>query len=212
MKDFLNVVKQNKIIVIVRGIESEKILPLFNALYNGGVRLAEITFGVASDEQTAADIALAKSSFGDKMFVGAGTVTDINRAKYALSAGADYIISPVCDCDVIRFAASNNLPCIAGAFTPTEIKMAYDNGADLVKVFPAEALGPAYLKSISAPLNYIPLVPFGGITAQNVKDYFNVGAVAVGIGAAVIDKKSVANGDFKKIENNAKSIFSIVNG
>lgn len=212
MKDFFNVVKQNKIIVIVRGIESEKILPLFNALYNGGVRLAEITFGVASDEQTAADIALAKSNFGDKMLVGAGTVTDINRAKHALSAGADYIISPVCDCDVIRFAASNNLPCIAGAFTPTEIKTAYDNGADLVKVFPAEALGPAYLKSISAPLNYIPLVPFGGITAQNVKDYFNVGAVAVGIGAAVIDKKSVANGDFKKIENNAKSIFSIVNG
>lgn len=196
----------------MRGIESEKILPLFNALYSGGVRLAEITFGVASDEQTAADIALAKSNFGDKMLVGAGTVTDINRAKHALSAGADYIISPVCDCDVIRFAASNNLPCIAGAFTPTEIKTAYDNGADLVKVFPAEALGPAYLKSISAPLNYIPLVPFGGITAQNVKDYFNVGAVAVGIGAAVIDKKSVANGDFKKIENNAKSIFSIVNG
>lgn len=212
MKDFLKVVKQNKIIVIARGIESEKILPLFNALYNGGVRLAEITFGVASDEQTAEDIALVKNNFGDKMFVGAGTVTNIDRAKRALSAGADYIISPVCDCDVIRFAASNNLSCIAGAFTPTEIKTAYDNGADLVKVFPAEALGPAYLKSISAPLNYIPLVPFGGITAENVKDYFNVGAVAVGIGAAVIDKKSVLSGDFKKIENNAKSIFSIING
>lgn len=211
MKDFLKVVKQNKIIVIVRGIESEKILPLFNALYSGGVRLAEITFGVTSDDQTAADIALAKNNFGDKMLVGAGTVTNINRAQCALNAGADYIISPVCDCDVIRFAVNNNLPCIAGAFTPTEIKTAYDNGADLVKVFPAEVLGPAYLKSVSAPLNYIPLVPFGGITAENIKDYCNVGAAAVGVGAAIIDKKSILSGDFKKIENNAKNLFNIIN-
>lgn len=206
----LDYIKNEKILVIVRGVEEDSLSPLFNSLYDGGIRAAEIAFGDDTDEQTAGRIAALALEFGNKMLVGAGTVTDINRASLAVKAGAAFLVSPVFDEEVALFCKEQGVVYVAGAFTPTEIKRATCGGADIVKLFPASFAGADYLKAVLAPLKGTLVLAFGGITADNAPSFIKAGATGVGVGADVVNLDAIRRGDYDEITKRAQKFCKAV--
>lgn len=193
-----------KIIVIVRGIDRPALVGLADALLRGGIDFIELAVDQLSPDKTFKNIALLKENFGEKLQVGAGTVLNQNQVISAQKSGAQFIISPNVNPGVIQKTKEYGMVSIPGAFTPTEICAAYDCGADLVKIFPASLGGPQYLKTVTQPLSHIPFVAMGGITPQNIADYFAAGACAFGIGAGIVNKEYIANGEYEKITAAAK--------
>ena len=196
-----------KIISIVRGVEPEKILKIAEALYEGGVTLIEVTFNQkdpASWQQTADAIAAIHAAMGDKMFVGAGTVTSVELVEMAAKAGAGYIISPDTDPAVIARTKELGLVSLPGAYTPTEAKQAHNAGADFVKLFPCVGDAPAYLKAVCAPMSHIKFLAVGGVNADNAADFLKAGAVGIGAGSCLVNKKWVDAGEYYKITDEAK--------
>ena len=196
-----------KIISIVRGVEPDKMVRIAEALYEGGVTMIEVTFNQknpASWQETADSIAAIKAAMGDKMFVGAGTVTSVELVDMAANAGAGYIISPDTDPDVIARTRELGLVSLPGAYTPTEAKQAHNAGADFVKLFPCVGDAPAYLKALCAPLSHIQFLAVGGVTADNAADFLKAGAVGIGVGSSLVNKKWADAGEFWKITEEAK--------
>lgn len=196
-----------KIISIVRGVSAEKILPVAQALYDGGITLIEVTFNQkdpASWTQTAEAIAAINREMAGKMFVGAGTVTSVELVELAAEAGAAYIISPDTDPAVIRRTKELGLISLPGAYTPTEAKQAHNAGADFVKLFPCVGDAPAYLKALCAPLSHIRFLAVGGVDADNAADFLRAGAVGVGVGGSLVNKKWTDAGNFAAITEEAK--------
>jgi 2-dehydro-3-deoxyphosphogluconate aldolase/(4S)-4-hydroxy-2-oxoglutarate aldolase len=142
--------------------------------------------------------------------LGAGTVLDAETARRVIDAGARFVVAPTFDPDTIRACHERDIPAMPGCFSPTEIFRAWQLGADIVKVFPATGLGPGYIKDVRAPLPQIKLMPTGGVTPENAGEWIKAGAVAVGIGSALVDAKAVAAGDFKRIEDKARLLISNV--
>lgn len=198
----LQYIFSQKIIAIVRGLSSETILALAEALYAGGIDLIEVTFDQAAPQtwpDTAKAIrALALESHG-RILPGAGTVITLEQYTMARDAGAQYIITPVVDPALITAVKKDGLCAFPGAFTPTEIELAYSAGADAVKVFPAGALGPGYIKAVRAPLPHIPLMAVGGINEENAAGFLAAGAVGLGIGGNLVHKTWIENGEFQRI-------------
>ena len=180
----LSAIKHHQLIAIIRGLQPEQVLPVAEALYAGEIRILEVTM---NSPQPLRAIRAVCGTFDNRMVVGAGTVLDAATAEAAISAGARFVLSPVVALDVIEAAKRLGAVCIPGAYTATEIYTAYKNGAHLVKVFPATS--PAYIKDIAGPLPQIPLLPTGGITPDNVRDYKRAGAVGFGVGSALVDTK-----------------------
>lgn len=206
-------ISKEKLIVIVRGVEREKLIPLCEALYDGGIRLVEITFdmkGNVSSYETSQNIAMLCEAFDGRMLIGAGTVVNLEQAKAAFKGGAKYLISPNTDEKIIRFANENNIVSIPGAMTPTEIVNAYNYGADFVKVFPSDSLGLGYIKAVRAPLSHIPMLCVGGVTEHNVADFLATGVSGVGVGSNIIKKAYVDSGDFAAITELAKAYCSAI--
>ena len=198
---------EKKIISIVRGVEPDKMVRIAEALYEGGVTMIEVTFNQknpASWQETADSIAAIKAAMGDKMFVGAGTVTSVELVDMAANAGAGYIISPDTDPDVIARTRELGLVSLPGAYTPTEAKQAHNAGADFVKLFPCVGDAPAYLKALCAPLSHIKFLAVGGVTADNAADFLTAGAVGIGVGSSLVNKKWADAGEFYKITEEAK--------
>ena len=196
-----------KIISIVRGVEPDKMVRIAEALYEGGVTLIEVTFNQknpASWQETADAIAAIKTAMGDKMFVGAGTVTSVELVDMAANAGAGYIISPDTDPAVIARTRELGLVSLPGAYTPTEAKQAHNAGADFVKLFPCVGDAPAYLKALCAPLSHIQFLAVGGVNADNAADFLKAGAVGIGVGSSLVNKKWADAGEFYKITDEAK--------
>ena len=179
---------EHKIVAIVRGMPPKDIVDIASALYNGGVRILEITL---NSRDALPLIEQLSHEFRGKMLIGAGTVLNTKDASNAITAGAAFLISPSLDIAVIKAAKNAGVVSIPGAFTPTEILSAYNNGADIVKVFPA--LSVDYIKNILAPLNHIPVMPTGGVDAFNIKAFAATGAVAFGIGSALVKNSSIIN-------------------
>ncbi|MCP3032904.1 bifunctional 4-hydroxy-2-oxoglutarate aldolase/2-dehydro-3-deoxy-phosphogluconate aldolase [Halobacillus sp. A1] len=174
----------HKLVAVVRGAAGEDVVKIARALHEGGVHIMEIT----ADTPECIDlIRRVSAEFGEDMVVGAGTVLDPETAKAAISAGADFIFSPTVDRETIRMTKRYGVVSIPGAMTPTEILTAYEHGADLIKVFPAGVMGPGYMKDIHGPLPHIPLMPTGGVNLSNVREYFEKGAVAAGLGSALVN-------------------------
>lgn len=173
---------ENKIIAIIRGANPTDVIAIAEALYEGGIRLLEITMNSAEPLEVIEQVA---DKLGDKMLIGAGTVLDTNMAKDAVQAGARFILSPILDEEVINATKSLGMVSIPGAYTATEIYKAHKAGADIIKVFPATS--PSYLKDIAGPLPQIPLLPTGGITLDNIRDFKKAGAVGFGIGSSLVD-------------------------
>ena len=207
----IQAVIREKLVVIVRGVENKKLLPLAQAMYDGGIRLLEITYsanGSVSDEQTAENIRMLSEALKDKMYIGAGTVLNEKQVELTAKAGGKFIISPDTCVDVIKKTKELGLVSIPGAVTPSEIQSAHKAGADFVKLFPATNLGPDYIKAVLAPLSHIKLLAVGGIDCNNMRDYMKAGACGFGIGSNIIDKKALKEENYAAITELARRYVS----
>jgi len=206
----LEATKEYRITAILRGIGPDRIRPVIDAIYAGGIRLLEVTFNQASPTkhaETAAAIRYAKETYGETLYVGAGTVMTIEDVRAAKDAGAEFVLSPNVDTAVIRAAVEAGMCAIPGAATPTEAAAAYAAGAQIIKLFPAGNLGTAYCKSIMAPLNHIPMIAVGGVELENLAEYLSVGFIGAGIGSSLTDKKLIAAGDYEGLKARAAAFM-----
>ena len=215
MEKIKELIRNERLIVIVRGVKSEQLIPLAEAMYEGGVRLLEVTYsanGKVPDEETAKNIGALVGHFGDRMQIGAGTVLTEKQVALTAAAGGKYIISPNANPAVIAATRKAGLVSIPAAYTPTEIEAAYECGADCVKLFPVTSLGPSYVKAVRGPLNHIPLLAVGGVDLSNLADYAKAGVSGFGIGGNIVDKKMLETGDYAAITDLAKRYVSTVKG
>ncbi|MBR2466794.1 MAG: bifunctional 4-hydroxy-2-oxoglutarate aldolase/2-dehydro-3-deoxy-phosphogluconate aldolase [Clostridia bacterium] len=206
-------VTKEKLIVIVRGVPREKLVPLAEAMYAGGVRLLEITFsqdGSVSDEETADRIAMLATAMSGKMFIGAGTVTKESQVALVKEAGGLFIISPDTCEGVIKKTREAGLVSMPGALTPTEAMTAHRAGADFVKLFPILDLGPAYLKAVRAPLSGIKFLAVGGVDLGNVKDFLKAGASGFGIGSGIVKGDLIKAEKYGEITELARAYVAAV--
>ncbi len=200
-------VHQGRVIAIVRGLPTEYMLRLAQAFKEGGIGMMEVTFNQKAPEtwkDTAAAISAVKKEFGGDMLTGAGTVITLEQLKIAADAGAQYLVTPTTDTEIIRTGKKQGLGMFPGALTPTEILTAYNAGADAVKVFPVGSLGAGYIKAVSAPLSHIPLMGVGGINEKNAADFIKAGCCGVGVGGNLVNKEWIAAGEWDKITALAK--------
>lgn len=196
----LESIKRHRIISIIRGFTTEDAVRLAEALYLGGIRLIEVTFEQGLDEQeTVQSIGKIGALGHSDLLVGAGTVMTKEQAELAREAGAKYLISPNTNEEVIAYAKAHGLISLPGAMTPSEVAYAYTLGADIVKLFPCSVLGPSYIKAIQAPLRHIPLAAVGGITLDNMAEYFDAGVCCVGLGSNLASNRLVRAGAFNEI-------------
>ncbi|MDB5054078.1 MAG: eda [Bacilli bacterium] len=201
--------KEAKIIAIMRGIPREKADATVQALADGGILFVEVTLNT---EGALAVINRFKEKHGQALHIGAGTVLNLSMAKEAASAGAEYFLSPNLNEEVIQFGLEHGIEVWSGTMTPTEIVRAYEAGASAVKVFPMGSLGVGYLKEIRAPLNHIPMIATGGVDLHNIADFLIAGAIAVGLGGNLVDKKLVQEGSFSEIELRARAFVEKAKG
>lgn len=197
----------NKIIAIIRGANSKDVLNMAKALHEGGVNILEITMNSPNALSAIEEITV---ELGDRVVVGAGTVLDSETARAAILAGAKFILSPTVDIETIQMAKRYGAVSIPGAFTPTEILSAYENGGDIIKVFPA-TLGPSFIKDIRGPLPQIPLLPTGGIDLNNIQEFMKAGAIGCGIGSALVDTQlEITDEYFVQLTEKARQFASAV--
>ena len=195
-------IRETAVIAILRGIEAGKLQRVLNALYIGGIRFAEITFDqkqTVTDRETAERISAMRKLFDGELHIGAGTVLTVEQTKLAMRAGAEFIISPNVNPDVIRHTVNSGCVSIPGAMTPSEAVAAYDCGADFVKIFPADSLGIPYLKALTAPLAHIPMLAVGGVNDRNIGDFLRIGLAGVGVGASLTPNSLIAENRFDEI-------------
>ncbi len=207
-------ITDSKIVAIVRGVKKDDIVNVASAIYKGGVTVMEITFdqsGKVTDEQTGEMIKLVAEKFEGKMVVGAGTVLTMNQAKIAAESNAKFFVSPDTNVEIIDFAKRNGLVSMPGAMTPTESVTAYNAGADFVKIFPSNSLGLGFIKAMRAPLSHIPFIAVGGVSTENIKDFFAAGLSGVGIGSDLVNSELVKQGQFEKITENARKYVDALN-
>ena len=198
---------KEKIVVIVRGIDSDKIIPLAEAMYEGGIRALEITYNasnMAENTLVAGNIKKLVDHFGDRMIIGAGTVLTTEQVELTKAAGGTFIISPNAKEEIIRKTCELGMVSIPGALTPTECVDAYDAGADFVKLFPITNLGSSYVKAMKAPLSHIRFLGVGGIDENNMEEYLKAGVCGFGIGSNIVNKKLIETEDYKAITELAR--------
>jgi len=213
MDDLKQAVLASRVIVILRGIELGDMVNTAQALYDGGVRLIEVTFdprGEHGGERTLRAIALLRERFSGRLHVGAGTVLSVRNVEDAVRAGAQYLISPNVDGRVIERTKQLGALSVPGAMTPSEAVAAHAFGADFVKLFPANLLGPAYLKAVCAPLPHIPFLAVGGIDESNARDYILAGACGVGVGGSLVSPETVRRGEYSRMRERAARIVDAV--
>ena len=195
------------IVAVVRFADPGPLVEVVRALAAGGVTVAEVTFTVPGALDV---IREAKKALGDRVLLGAGTVLDPETARAALLAGAEFIVAPNLNLDVIRLCRRYDKLVMPGAFTPTEIVSAWEAGADIVKVFPADVVGPAFFKAMRGPLPQVKLMPTGGVDLTTAGEFLKAGAVCLGVGSQLVEPKAVAAGDFARITQLAKQYVEIV--
>jgi 2-dehydro-3-deoxyphosphogluconate aldolase / (4S)-4-hydroxy-2-oxoglutarate aldolase len=187
-------------VAVIRMSDSGKLLKVSEAIHKGGVSAIEITMTTPNALKV---IESLSKSMGKEILVGVGTVLDAQTAIDAINAGAQFVVSPFYKREIVETVKKLNIPVMPGAFTPTEIQTAYESGADIVKVFPADVVGMAFFKALKGPMPYLKLMPTGGVTLTNAGEWLKAGACAVGVGTALLDKKSIDENDFKKLTENA---------
>jgi 2-dehydro-3-deoxyphosphogluconate aldolase/(4S)-4-hydroxy-2-oxoglutarate aldolase len=195
------------IIAVVRSPDSRQLVGVAGALADGGVTVLEITMSVPDALQVLRDV---RQALGDRVLLGAGSVLDAETARAVLLAGAEYVVAPTVNFDVIRLCRRYGKLVMPGALTPTEILTAWEAGADIVKVFPAEVVGPAYFKALRGPLPQIRLMPTGGVDLTTAAAFLQAGACCLGIGSQLVEPKAVAEGNFDRIRDLAQQYVAIV--
>lgn len=195
------------IIAVVRSPDSSQLVEVVRALADGGVTVAEITLTVPDALHVVRQV---RQALGERVLLGAGTILDAETARAALLAGAEYLVSPTLNLDVIRMCRRYGKLVMPGAFTPTEIQTAWEAGADIVKVFPAEVVGPAFFKAMRGPLPQVRLMPTGGVDLHTAADYLRAGACCLGLGGQLVEPRAVAERNFDRIRDLARQYVAIV--
>ena len=203
----LDALKTACVVAIIRAKESSHVIQAADALEKGGVRCIEVTMNTPGALDHIRELSAHNK---EGMFFGAGTVTSKEAAVQSIKAGAQFVVTPYTRRDVIDVARDHDIPVFSGALTPGEVAQAWEWGADVVKVFPAEMFGPAYIKALLAPLNHIPLMPTGGVTPENAADWLKAGAYMLGVGSALYNASVAAEGRFDKITENAQRLMAEV--
>lgn len=214
MEQTLNRILEEKIIAIVRGIGREAILGTAQAIREGGVGCLEIALDHSSDEtvqHTYEMIALLNKEFGKDLCIGAGTVLTEEEVRCCADAGAGYMISPNTNAAVIRKTKALNLVSMPGALTPSEIVLAHESGADIVKLFPAGILGTEYIRAVRSPLKHIAMSAVGNVTPENCGEFLKAGCCCVGVGSNLADGRAAARGEFARITQNARAYVESIN-
>ena len=196
------------IIAVVRARGAEQIVPLAVALIEGGVRAVEITMTTPGALET---IPAAQQAIRDRGVIGVGTVLDEPTCTAALEAGAEFVVSPITRGALVPIARAADRPIMLGAYTPTEAQLAHEAGADFVKIFPADGLGPGYMKSLLAPLPHLRLVPTGGVDLKTAGDFFKAGCAALGVGSSLVSPGILANQNWAELTRLARAYIEVVN-
>jgi len=203
----VRLIEESGIIAIVRFDRSEQLIQVARAIKAGGVGIIEFTM---TTPNALGIIEESRREFGDEVLLGAGTVLDAETARAAILAGAEFIVAPTLDPEVIEVCRRYSKVVIPGAFSPTEILAAWQWGADFVKVFPASLGGPDYLKAIRGPLPQVKLIPVGGVSLENTGDFIKAGAAAVAVGGNLVKKRAIAEGNFAELTETARQFVAAV--
>src|SRR5215471_17046537 len=195
------------IVAVVRSPDHAQLVEVCRALAEGGVTVVEITMTVPHALDVLRQV---RQSLGERVLLGAGTILDAETARAALLAGAEYLVAPTVNLDVIRLAQRYSKLVMPGAFTPTEILSAWEAGADVVKVFPAEVLGPAFFKAMRGPLPQVRLMPTGGVDLSTAAEFLEAGACCLGVGGQLVEPRAVAERNFDRIRDLARQYVAVV--
>ncbi|MFD2613883.1 bifunctional 4-hydroxy-2-oxoglutarate aldolase/2-dehydro-3-deoxy-phosphogluconate aldolase [Paenibacillus gansuensis] len=202
-------VVRHKIIAILRGLSDQEADAVVEALADGGIRLVEATLNTAG---ALGMIHRWREKYDAGLYVGAGTVLNVEMAKDAAAAGAQFMISPNFDPKVVEYGIKQGIDVYPGVMTPTEIVNAWNAGAKAVKIFPSATLGLNYIKEIRAPLDSIPMIATGGVTLANFPDFLQAGVTAVGLGSSLADKQAIREGRFDRIAESARAFVRAAEG
>jgi 2-dehydro-3-deoxyphosphogluconate aldolase/(4S)-4-hydroxy-2-oxoglutarate aldolase len=195
------------LVAVVRSPDSRQLVDVARALADGGIPVVEITMSVPNALDVLREV---RQALGERLLLGAGTILDPETARAALLAGAEYLVSPTLNLDVIRLCQRYDKLVMPGAFTPTEILTAWEAGADIVKVFPADVVGPAFFKALRGPLPQIRLMPTGGVDLTTAADFLKAGACCLGVGSQLVEPKAVSERNFDRIRDLARQYVAIV--
>lgn len=196
----LELISKTRLVAIIRLDDLSQAIQLSKALLDAGVIIQEFTLSNPKALDALAQVKAALPAFSSgQAALGLGSVRSVDEAQAAIKAGAQFVVTPITKVEVIEVCKNAGLPIMPGAFTPTEIAAAYEAGADVVKVFPARALGPGYIKDVLAPMPYLKLMPTGGVDLDNMAHFFKAGAVSVGVGGNLLDKKAIEAGDWETV-------------
>jgi len=208
-EQYFQQVAEAGVVAVIRARRTEQLIPLTEALLAGGVPAIEVTM---STPKAISGIEMLADRFGDKAVIGVGTIIDAATCADAINAGAQFVVSPVFDPDIVATTKKFSRISIPGAFTPTEILRAWSAGADVVKVFPSTTLGPGYFKDILAPLPQLRLTPTGGVDLKNAADWIKAGAVFIGVGSSCVTRDALEKDDWACITANARAFVDAVKG
>lgn len=204
-KEIVSTIEKQKAVAVIRIPDPNLYEEVAKAMYEGGIRVSEITMTVPNAISL---IKKAVENSPDDAILGVGSVTNAEMTEKAVEAGAKFVVSPIMKKEIIDKANELDVPVMPGAFTPTEIQQAWDWGADIIKVFPANIVGMNFFKAVKAPLPHLKLMPTGGVSLTNGGEWIKAGACAVGVGSALLNKEAIKRGDFDTIRNNAQILLS----
>jgi 2-dehydro-3-deoxyphosphogluconate aldolase/(4S)-4-hydroxy-2-oxoglutarate aldolase len=203
-KEVLDAILATKVIAVIRMSNPRRLARVVEAIERGGVRAIEITMTTPSALEIIAEMAAGKRAGS---LIGAGTVLDARTAERVIGAGADFVVSPVTNAEMIDICKRNETFVAPGAFTPNEILAAWNKGADVVKVFPATSVGPKYFRDLRGPLPQVRLMPTGGVNIENAGEFMRSGACCVAIGTALLDKEIIAAEDWDRLTAKTKALL-----
>ncbi len=204
--DIISLLTHPGIIAVVRTDQPGQVPFICEALLAGGVMAIEITFTVPNAVEV---IRQASKAFGERALIGAGTVINTTTCRSAIEAGAEFIVSPVTKVELIEAAHAANKPVMLGAYTPTEAQTAHEAGADFIKIFPADKLGPSYIKALRAPLPHLKIVPTGGVDLNTAADFLKAGCAALGVGGSLLTAEILKTNNWPELTRLAKAFVEI---
>jgi 2-dehydro-3-deoxyphosphogluconate aldolase/(4S)-4-hydroxy-2-oxoglutarate aldolase len=206
-QEMLEKIKELGLLAVIRGPSAGLTVQMVEALIKGGVLGIEITYSTPDAESV---VKTLSEKFGDRIVLGMGTLTKTDQAESAKDAGANFLVSPICEPALVKSMVASGLLTMAGALTPTEVFQAYSLGTDVVKIFPGSLGGPAYVKALKGPFPYIPMMPTGGVSAANAADWFKAGVVAVGAGSELCPPDLAKAGKFDEITQKAADFVAVI--
>jgi len=195
------------VVAVIRADSSAQLMNVADALVKGGAPTMEVTMTTPNALQVISDV---RAKFGDAICMGVGTVLDTETARAAILAGAEYVVTPTLNAEVIKLCRRYAKPIIAGAYTPTEALAAWEAGADFIKIFPADQLGPAYIKAIKAPLPQLEIIPTGGVDLNTAGEFIKAGCAAVAAGSSFVSKEILKNQDWPKLIETARKFVEVI--